>query len=386
MELLAGPSGVSGTFEEHFHRPPEGTWAAPGRLNLIGEFTDYNDGFVLPMALPLITTATVAIREDDVVSVYSANVNIPDSALASRRLGELRPESTPSWSNYAFGVVWSLRELGLDIPGLDILLDSGVPIGAGLSSSAALECAIGLALRDLIAPAITLPDLALACQRAENIYVGVPSGIMDQTASLCCTAGHAIMFDTRSGEIEQVNFDLLAAGLQLLVIDTRVRHELSNSAYADRRAACERAAAAIGVLALRDATLDDLKKIADPIDRRRARHVITENMRVLEVVELMRANRLRAMGPVLSTAHNSLRDDFEVTCAELDLAAEQSVESGAYGARMIGGGFGGCVIALVERDNSASVEAEVVSAFVKRRFAAPRCFTASPARGAFRVS
>jgi galactokinase len=283
-------------------------------------------------------------------------------------------------------VVWCFRELGHPITGLDICVDSQVPIGAGLSSSAALECAVGLALRDLFAPQLSLPDLARICQRAENLYVGVPSGIMDQTASLCCTEGHAIVFDTRSGEIEQVSFDLVASGLQLLVIDTLVRHELSSSAYADRRAACERAAAVIGVSALRDAVLADLEKVTDLTDRRRARHVITEDARVLEVAELLRESRLREVGPILSAAHESLRTDFEVTCPELDVAAEQAVASGAYGARMIGGGFGGCVVALAERDDCASIEASVAETFAEHGFLAPRCFTATPARGAYRAA
>jgi galactokinase len=193
------------------------------------------------------------------------------------------------------------------------------------------------------------------------------------------------MFDTRSGAIEQVNFDLATSGLQLIVIDTRVRHELASSAYADRRASCERAAAEIGVAALRDASLRDLEKVTDPIDRRRARHVITENARVLHVAELLRANRLRDVGPILTTAHASLRSDFEVTCAELDLAVEHSISSGAHGARMIGGGFGGCVIALCEQGDTEAIQADVTAAFAAAGFRPPRCFTATPARGAFRV-
>lgn len=376
---------MSEAFEAQFHRRPEGIWAAPGRLNLIGEFTDYNDGFVLPMALNATTTAAVAQRRDDVLVVHSANITDPNLALSTSRLGDLEPNGIPSWSNYALGVIWAFSELGYGITGLEISIVSEVPIGAGLSSSAALECAVGIALRDLFAPDLALVDLARICQRAENLYVGVPSGIMDQTASLCCTEGHAIMFDTRNGAIEQLDFNLSAAGLQLLVIDTQVRHELASSAYADRRAACERAAAEIGVPALRDAALGDLERITDSNDRRRARHVITENARVLTVADLLRANRLREVGPILTTAHESLRDDFEVTCAELDLAVEAALVGGAYGARMIGGGFGGCVIALCEHRDTAAVEAEVTSAFVAAEFRPPRCFTALPARGAFRV-
>src|ERR1019366_5317819 len=250
--------GMTRGFFEAFGRDPEGIWAAPGRLNIIGEFTDYNDGFVLPMAIDAVTTAAVARRRDDVIRVSSSGAPATTTPIASSRICNLTPGNTASWSSYAFGVVWAMTEAGHAIGGVDVFIESNVPIGAGLSSSAALECALGLALRDLFASTISLQDLALLCQRAENAYVGVPSGIMDQTASLCCTAGHAIEFDTRSGEIEQVDFDLSAEGLELLVIDTQVRHQLAASAYGDRRSACELAAKAIGVKALRDATLADL--------------------------------------------------------------------------------------------------------------------------------
>jgi galactokinase len=372
-------------FFEAFGHDPEGIWAAPGRLNIIGEFTDYNDGFVLPMAIEAVTTAAVARRHDDVIRVSSSGAPATTTPIASSRICNLTPGNTASWSSYAFGVVWAMTEAGHAIGGVDVFIESNVPIGAGLSSSAALECALGLALRDLFASTISLQDLALLCQRAENAYVGVPSGIMDQTASLCCTAGHAIEFDTRSGEIEQVNFDLSAAGLELLVIDTQVHHQLATSAYGDRRSACELAAKAIGVKALRDATLADLDKIPDDVVRRRARHVITENERVLSVAALLRSKRFIEVGPILSAGHQSLKDDFEVSCAELDLAVDTATHAGAFGARMIGGGFGGCVIALIRSEDQRTIERSVTAAFASDGFTPPRIFGALPSPGAHRV-
>jgi galactokinase len=372
-------------FSEAFGRDPEGIWGAPGRLNIIGEFTDYNDGFVLPMAIDAVTTTAVALRGDDVIRVSSSGDPATSSPIASSRIRDLTPSKSASWSNYAFGVVWAMTEAGHVIGGVDVFIESSVPVGAGLSSSAALECALGLALRDLFAPTISLQDLALLCQRAENAYVGVPCGIMDQTASLCCTAGHAIEFDTRSGEIVQVNFDLSEVGLELLVIDTQVRHQHATSAYGDRRTACEIAAKAIGVKALRDATLADLDKIPDDVVRRRARHVITENERVLSVAALLKSKRFVEVGPILSAAHKSLKDDFEVSCAELDLAVDIATHAGAFGARMTGGGFGGCVIALIRKKDHRRIEHSVTTAFETNGFSPPRIFGALPAPGAHRV-
>jgi galactokinase len=376
---------VKTSFEDVFNHSAEGEWRAPGRLNLIGEFTDYNDGFVLPMALDATTSASVARRDDDLIRIYSANLESTGSSPIQAELADLQPTGTASWANYALGVAWSLQEDGHRLGGIDVLIDSEVPIGAGLSSSAALECAVGLALRDLFAPSLSRRELALICQRAENRFVGVPSGIMDQTASLCCTQGHAILFDTRSGDIEQLGFDLAASNLKILVIDTLVRHELASSAYADRRSACERAARDIGVAALRDATLADISRVKDPVDQKRARHVINEDVRVLVVADLLRAGAVDEVGAVLNAAHRSLRDDFEVSCAELDLAADTAVESGALGARMIGGGFGGCVIALVRPNGLDAVEQALRTAFAREGFHSPRCFTAVPAQGARRV-
>ncbi len=373
-------------FLQTFGRQPEGIWAAPGRLNIIGEFTDYNDGLVLPMAIDAVTTASVARRDDDVIRISSLAAPATATPVVASRICDLTPGGVASWSSYAFGVVWAMNEAGLVVGGVDVLIESNVPIGAGLSSSAALECALGLALRDLFASPLSPRELARLCQRAENAYVGVPSGIMDQTASLCCIEGHAIEFDTRSGEIEQVDFDLSTAGLELLVIDTQVRHQLATSAYGDRRSACEFAAKAIGVKALRDATLSDLEKVPDDVVRRRARHVITENERVVEVAALLRSKHYVEVGPILSAAHQSLKEDFEVSCAELDLAVDIAISAGAFGARMVGGGFGGCVIALIRSEDQRTIERSVTAAFASRGFTPPRIFGALPAAGARRIA
>jgi galactokinase len=377
---------VSGNFAATFGYAPEGIWAAPGRLNIIGEFTDYNGGHVLPIALESVTRAFLARREDDLCRVASASSPASGDPLVATRLSDLAARGDGFWADYAVGVIWAFADAGYPVTGLDIFFDSEVPIGAGLSSSAALECSIALALGELVAPDLSRRQLALLAQRAENAFVGVPSGIMDQTASLCCTEGNALLFDTRDGVIEQIPFDLAASGFGLVVIDTGVRRHLAQSAYANRRAACERAAALLGLSALRDATLSDLVRIADEEIRRRARHIVTEEARVLETAALLRVGEIAAVGPVLSAGHRSLRDDFEVTGPELDLAVDAAVAAGALGARMIGGGFGGCAIALAHRGDLDTVSAGVTAAFAAAGFGSPTIFFATPAPGARRLS
>ena len=377
---------VKDKFATAFGHDLDGIWAAPGRLNVIGEFTDYNDGYVLPFALAEVTRAGVARRDDDVVRVVSADAPDGQSSVASMHIAGLAPKGTVPWANYAFGVAWAMTESGHRLSGVDVYLESDVPVGAGLSSSAALECAVGLALRDLFAPDITRTELASIAQRAENAFVGVPSGIMDQSASLCCTAGHALFLDTRSREITQVPFDLESVGLRLFVIDTSVRHEHATSAYADRRSACEVAARAMHVKALRDATIADLELVPDDVVRRRARHIITENARVLSVVQLLHENRIEEIGHYLTASHESLRDDFEVTCPELDLAVEVALSTGAFGARMTVGGFGGCVIALIKEQDADALAVKVRDAFANAGFKVPRFRGAAPSEGARRVA
>ena len=327
---------------------------APGRVNLIGEFTDLNQGYVLPLALPYAAQAAVARRDDGLVRVASAQRHLNGAvSVVEAGVDALSPGSN-GWASYVLGVVWALRETGFEVGGMEVQIDSDVPIGAGLSSSAALECSVALAAADLYGLQISRRELARVAQRAENEFVGVPTGIMDQTASLRCQAGHALFLDTRSLEVRQVPFDLAAYDLALVVVNTKVKHALGTSAYADRRAACERAAVALGVPALRDIPPEQmdaaLAKLSDEVVKRRARHIISEQRRVLEVVELLDCQRPREIGPVLTAGHRSLRYDFEVSCAELDTTVEAAVAAGALGARMTGGGFGGSAVVLVETD------------------------------------
>ncbi len=379
-------------FRQVYGLAPEGVWAAPGRVNLIGEHTDYNDGFVMPFALPHTIRAAVRRRDDGVLRLHSAAE--PDAPVAELRVADLEPGRGDGWARYPAGVVWALREAagGPAAPplGADIHFESTVPVGAGLSSSAALEVVTALALNDLYDLGLERWRLARLCQRAENVYVGAPTGIMDQTASACCTEGHALHLDTRDLSQRQIPFDPAAAGLRLLVIDTRVKHAHSGGEYGDRRRGCEEGAAALGVPALRDIAHEDLgaalEKLPDDTIRRLVRHIVTENRRVEQVVDLLTAGDIRAIGPILDAGHASLRDDFRVSCAELDLAVDAARRAGALGARMTGGGFGGSAIALVEDAAADTVGQAVTEAFAAAGHREPRIFSAVPGPGAHRVS
>ncbi|MEY7973872.1 galactokinase [Saccharomonospora xinjiangensis] len=372
-------------FAETFGGEPEGVWCAPGRVNVIGEHTDYNDGFVLPMALP--HGVRVAARRASGALVRVRSLQEP-GADVSFRLGA-GPGEVTGWPAYVAGVVWSLRQAGHDVGGLELVVDGDVPAGAGLSSSAALECAVASALNDLFALGMERADLALSAQRAENDFVGMPCGVMDQMASIGCQEGHLLFLDTRSMATEHVPFDPSAHGRTLLVIDTRAPHRLVDGEYARRRAACEAAAAALGVRALRDIAVEDLPSVLSRMDgeeqRRRVRHVVTENARVTEVVARLREGDLDGTGPALTASHVSLRDDYEVTVGELDTAVEAALGAGALGARMTGGGFGGCVVSLVPDDRVDAVLDAVRTAFAAEGYAEPRAFAATPSAGAHRV-
>jgi galactokinase len=377
-----------GAFAERFGRQPEGVWAAPGRVNVIGEHTDYNGGFVLPVALPHTTRAAVARRDDGRVALASLQEDGPGIELA---LAELTPGTPGGWAGYPAGVVAELRDAVADAGGVSILVDGDVPVGAGLSSSAALECAVALALRDLVAPELTPTDLVDISRRAENDFVGAPTGILDQSASVLCTAGHALFLDTRDRTSEQVPLDLAAAGLALLVVDSGVTHEHAGGGYGDRRRECEEAAARLGVPLLRE--VEDVARLGVLADGtpegdvllRRARHIVTENARVLEVVAALRGKAdPRAIGPVLTAGHESLRDDFAISVPLLDAIVEAALGAGAYGARMGGGGFGGSAIALVDADRVAAVTAAVTDRFAQEGQGPPRTFTAVPSAGARR--
>jgi galactokinase len=361
---------------------PAGVWAAPGRVNLIGEHTDYNDGYVMPFALAQRVMIAAAPRDDDSWSVTSLN----NESTKIFSAADLEP-GMAGWQAYVAGVVWVLKEAGHRIGGADLVLTSDVPEGAGLSSSAALECAVLTALADLNDLDIVGIERAKLARRSENIFVGAPTGLMDQAASMLCTAGHALFFDCRTDAAEQVLFDTTSAGLEILVLDTKTPHALVDSEYAARRASCEEAARLLGVAALRDVTDLDaaLSQLPDPVIKRRVRHVVTEIARVLEAVKVLRAGRIAELAPLLDASHESMRDDFEITVPQVDLAVETARASGALGARMTGGGFGGCIIALVGLGESERMGREIADSFAAAGYGPPSHFTAVPSAGAERL-
>ncbi|HLH58248.1 MAG TPA: galactokinase [Streptosporangiaceae bacterium] len=392
-------------FAECFDREPEGVWLAPGRVNLIGEHTDYNEGFVLPFALGEGVAAAVARRDDGILALRTrqdaaARADIPLDSLPAGATGitAIR-DRMPAWAAYPAGVAWSLRASGHDIGGASIAIDSSLAEGAGLSSSAALECSVALALTELYGAAgadgAPRRELAATARRAENEFVGVPSGIMDQSASLLCRAGHALLLDCRSLETSQVPFRPAAAGARLLVINTRAKHTLTGGDYGNRRAECEEAARRLGLSSLREVTgTGALTSLDEPL-RRRARHVVTDNQRVQVVVDLLRScagsgagagtGTLRQVGTVLTESHASLRDDFEISWPEADVSVDEAVAAGAFGARMVGGGFGGSVIALVPDAAADEVRSRVSAAFAGRSWTEPEFLDAVPSAAAQRL-
>jgi galactokinase len=369
------------SFSGDVGRAPDGVWGAPGRVNLIGEHTDYNDGFVMPFALTQRVVLAAAPRPDRRWTVTSLN---------NGQRAEFGPEDLhpgmPGWSAYVAGIVWALGEAGHDVDGADLHLVSDVPSGAGLSSSAALECATLTALVELNELEIGDLDRVKLAQRCENIFVGAPTGIMDQAASVMCTAGHSLFLDCRTLETAQVPLSADDSGLAFLVIDTRTPHALVDSEYAERRAACEAVARQLGVPALRDVeSLDQVtSRISDTVLARRARHVVTENDRVQQAVRVLKDGRLRDLAPILDASHASMRDDFEITVPTVDLAVEEAVRAGALGARMTGGGFGGCIIALVPSAETDAVAGSVADAFGAAGYTPPVAFVAEPSGGAAR--
>lgn len=376
---------LAGELAARHGREPLGCFAAPGRVNLIGEHVDYNLGRCLPFALPHATYAAVARRGDDMLTVASLQMDDEWSG----GLRDLAPGSVAGWAGYVAGVAWAMREAGIAVPGVDLLVDSRVPVGAGLSSSAALECSVALALCAAAEVEVTEEvrrTLRSACIRAETEMVGVPTGGLDQTASLFATAGHALLVDFLDGATRQVPWDPAAHGLDLLVVDTRAEHSLAESGYEDRRRACEEAARLLGVDSLRHvedraAALDHLPEELVP----RARHVFSEMERVGEAVHLLEADDHAGLGRVLDAGHESLRVDYEVSCRELDLVVETARDHGALGARMTGGGFGGSAIALVPTAASGTVASAVAEAFAAEGLRAPQVLRAPASAGARQV-
>ncbi|WP_026421548.1 galactokinase [Actinokineospora inagensis] len=366
-------------FRQLHGRPPVGVWSAPGRVNLIGEHTDYNNGLVLPFALPHRIAVAAAPRADGRIAAVTIGDDGSPQRSAPVPIAELAPGRVTGWAAYVCGVAWVLRDEGF-ATGADLVVVGDVPTGAGLSSSHALQCAVALALLGLAGAAPDLDRVARWVQRSENDFAGAPTGLLDQTASLRCVAGHALFLDVRSGAAEQIPFD---SGV--LVIDTRVRHALADSAYGDRRRGCEEAARLLGLPSLREIPDDQgdgaVGSLPAPL-RPLVRHVLTENARVLATVSALRAGG--DIGPFLSASHASLRDDYRVSCLELDVAVAAAESAGALGARMTGGGFGGSAIALVPVAAAEAVRAAVLAAFAERSLTTPRLFTATPSAGAGR--
>lgn len=349
------------SFERLFGRAPSTTARAPGRVNLIGEHTDYSEGFVLPAAIPRHTVVELAPRADARVRAVSANAGA--GAAAEYELGQ--EARTGTWLDYLMGVTHVLGGGAFSIPGFDIRIHSTVPLGAGLSSSASFEVAVLRALRAAFSLSIDDVDLALLGQKTETDFVGAPVGVMDQMAASLADDGSALFLDTRTLSFERVP---LPEAADLVVLNSGVTHNHAGGEYRTRRAECEAAARALGVRVLRDVSPADLpaiEKLPDPV-RRRARHVVTENARVETAVELLRGDDLRALGGVLYEGHASLRDDFEVSVPEIDLIVEIARKTpGVYGARLTGGGFGGSVVILADRDQAATVQTAIAERYAR---------------------
>lgn len=355
-------------------------YAAPGRINLIGEHTDYNLGFALPIALPQRTVASFTPDPGDAITVIS------DRADAAVRISvNTAPGEVTGWAAYVAGVMWALREAGHPVPGGTMSITSDVEMGSGLSSSAALECAALGAIAAAGGVPIDAKERARLAQRAENEYVGAPTGLLDQLASLFGRPASAVLIDFADLAVTPVAFDPDAAGVALLLIDSLERHSHAGGEYAARRLSCERAAAELAASSLRevgDRGPADLAAVPDPVDARRARHVLTENQRVLDCVAALNDSNYADVGLLFTASHASMRDDFEITTERIDLIAHAAVRAGALGARMTGGGFGGCVIALVPVERAEPVGAAVRRAAVDAGFAEPVVTRTRAAAGA----
>jgi galactokinase len=371
---------VRDAFRERAGSEPDGIWVAPGRVNLIGDHTDHNDGFVLPLAIDRHVVAAVARRAGEGIRAWSLQERAP----ATFEVGRIGRNEPGGWAGYVAGVAWAIGQEGVAIGGFDMVLDGAVRPGAGLASSAAVECATALAIADLFATGLSRQELARAARRAEVEIVGVPCGVMDQMAAMCCRVGSAMFLDTRSLEMDHL--PLALDGLALLVVDVGRPHRLVQGSYARRLAECGAAARQLGLAALRDATDADVGRLVDETVRRRARHVVSENRRVLEVASLLRRDATAEIGPILAASHFSLRDDFEVSTPELDAVAEACIRGGALGARMTGAGFGGCVIALVPNNALSEVRRRVSYKALADDRGFPRSFAVTPAEGARRVA
>ena len=367
-------------FTALFGQSPEIITEAPGRVNLIGEHVDYCDGFVMPFAISDRTNAAISRRSDNLIKIVSKQ---RPGKIFETSIQSLSTRADGDWERYILGVIWAFGSKVAT--GLDIYVDGHVALGAGLSSSAALECSIAIALNKIFEVNLSLPELARLAQRAENEYVGMPCGIMDQSVSLMAQAGNALLLDCRDLSTEQIPFDLANAGLELLIIDTRAHHALVDGGYAERRVSCESAAAKLGVKALRDCSIAQLEvsrsKLTE-LEYMRAEHVINDIERVHDTVQFLKQNDFASVGKILTKSHASLRDLFEISCAELDLAVDTALANKSLGGRMIGGGFGGSAIAIFDVADIEPAKVAIAAAFKDARFTEPRFFTSLPSSGA----
>ena len=371
---------LANTFTSLFSGNPEIVCEAPGRVNLIGEHVDYCDGFVMPFAISDRTYAAIKRRSDRKIRISS--MQRPDEIFETS-LADLQPDAEGGWERYICGVIWAFGDYITN--GLEILVDGHVTLGAGLSSSAALECSVAFGLDQLFNTEFSLAQLAKLAQRAENEYVGMPCGIMDQSVSLMAQAGNALLLDCRDLSTEQIPFDLASAGLELLIIDTQAHHALVDGGYAERRASCESATVKLGIKALRDCSivhLEDSRKKLTELEYMRAKHVVNDIKRVHECVESLKNNDFAAVGNILTKSHASLRDVFEISCPELNLAVDTALENKSLGGRMIGGGFGGSAIALFKVADIDQAKRAIAAAFKEAGFREPRFFTSLPSAGA----
>ena len=369
---------LESAFQELFGHKAEVLAEAPGRVNLIGEHIDYSEGFVLPFAIADRTYAAIARNNDGLVRIASQQRK---NRIFTIDINDVKPGSAGDWEKYVLGVIWTL-EIST---GVDILVDGHVPSGAGLSSSAALECSVAVGLNALFSLGKSLEDLARATQKAENDYVGMPCGIMDQSVSLMGREGSALLLDCRDLTTESVPFDVASQGLELLIIDTQAHHALVDGGYAERRASCESVAAKFSIPSMRNLSmevLDSRKSEITEVEYIRARHAVTEIARVKDAVAALKASDFTTLGRLINESHISLRDDYTVSCPELDVAVDASLAAGALGSRMVGGGFGGSAIALIKADQIDAVKEAIKKSYAAKGFKAPRFFTSLPSAGA----
>lgn len=373
------------TFNEVFKRTPQVIAASPGRVNLIGEHIDYSGGLVLPFAIEQRSLVAMCKRRDRRINIAS----VQGRRLYSTSLDDLKLGEPGGWERYPLGAIWALGLEGGIETGVDLLIDSRVPIGAGLSSSAALECSVATGLNEMFSLAYDQEYLSHLAQKAENDFVGVPCGIMDQSISLMAREGHALLLDCRNYSSRHIRLEFSRTGMEILIIDTRAHHSLMDGEYAKRRESCESVSIKLNLASLRDLTLEELERsrhLLTPVEFRRARHAVTEMERVLSAVAALEANDNKLLGQLLSYSHGSLRDDYEVSCQELNLAVDSACEAGALGARMVGGGFGGSAIALIPAGRAEEVRERILANFARNKFRDPQFHRAVPSVGAQVIS